>query len=189
MKIDAQAFNQFLTKFHFTQRIETVVFEEREGNLSIVARDGDLLILGVYDEDWNQEVPIGVHLKSLLSFLKNQEEIDVIVTDRMMLKGKGSLNYKPINPQYVASRPELSVDIFAMPGEFDKRCYITKEDKGYLQNLLSVSESELVNFDWKGISSGDDTGNIIRFDIETGLDEGQEISVKKATLSDVLKKE
>lgn len=189
MKIDAQGLLSFLNKFYFTNRIMTVVFDERDENLSIAAIDNDLVVFGIYDEYWTQEEPIGVTLKDIIKYLNKQEEIDVTVSDRLVLKGKGTLKYKPISVNYIATRPSAEVDPFSILQHFTKRCYITKEDKGYIQDLLNICESDIVTFDEKGIKSGDETGNIIRYDIETGLREGESVSVKKETFSNVIKKQ
>jgi hypothetical protein len=190
MKIDAQGLLSFLNKFQFTNRIDDVVWEERDGQLMIIASTNDLICLGIYDEQWFQENPLGVRLKHICNFLRKQEEIDIsFSSDRIILKGKGTLEYKPINPIYLtASRPEFTVDPFTIMDTFSNRAHIEKADKAIIQSLLATTQSNIVTFTSSGLYSGEDNEHIVRFDFETGLKEDEKISVKKDILVEVMKK-
>jgi len=188
MKIDAKSLLSFLKKFQFTNRIEEIVLEERDGKLAVYARDSDLLVFGVYDEEWYQEQECGVSIKKLSMFLSKQDELDINFSHRMVMKGKGTLEYKYINPIYVSTKPNISADLFGIVELYSNRVFISKDDKALIQSLLASTSAEKVSFTSEGLYAGDETDNIIKFPLETNLDKDVVISCKKETFSEVLKK-
>jgi hypothetical protein len=188
MKINAQDLMFFLKRFQFTKRIEEIVIEEKDEQMYILANDNDLIVFGMYEEFWSQEEPLGLNINSICNYLKGQDEVDITFTDRIIIKGKGTLEYKAISPRWVSTRPEMEIDPFKMVSMFDKRCYIDKETKGIIQNLLATTQASSVKFDSVGIHAGTDNEHMISYEIETGLDEGIEMRVNKETLVNVLKK-